>query len=234
MDFINLFDRISAEEKEKFLFNILENHKELREKFIGYFDQEPKTEDNKISLSNFTKGIGELAETFRKDLEAVNLVEPDWESWVPPHSGYIEDWEAHQMMVEQDVHKVFEYFEKRMETLFIAQNFTGLFELFFALYKGCVTAEVNDEYDNLGDPEESFINELKEIVDRLNKKVKIALLNSNKINSTLEVIIPYLDKYKKDQDSKFFGLIDELLQYFIQSEITASLFTSLCKSDKSS
>ena len=226
MDFIDLFNRVSTDQKEKFLFNLLENHEEFRKKFTGYFEQDQNPENIQSSLSEYLQATEALAETYREDLEAIDLIEPDWENWVPPHSGYIERWEAEQMMIEQSVKDEFSYYGKRVNDLLIAQNIAGLFQVFFALYKACITAKVNDENENLGDPEEFFIDQLKEIIDNLKEKVEIALLNDNKVNSGLEMIVHYLEKHEKD-DMKLFAMTDELLQQFIKSENTAQYFSSL-------
>lgn len=122
MNFKEIFDKATDKTKLDFLFAILEHNEKLRTEFLNYIQKKLQETDNQISYEDFKNLINNSQKEYQDQLEVIDLEEPDWDNYIPPHSGYIEEWEAWQYMAEQEVENIFNEWKENLLDLIIEQK----------------------------------------------------------------------------------------------------------------
>jgi len=92
-----------AEKKLEFLNRLLEKNEALRMQYNEFVSE--KNTDDSVEYDLF---IAEHTDDFITLLENLDLHDPDWENYIPRHSGYVEDWEVMEHLAEEMVGEVSE------------------------------------------------------------------------------------------------------------------------------
>ncbi len=196
MNLKELFDKTTDKIKLDFLFDILEHNEKLRTEFLNYIQKELQETDNQISYEDFKNLINNSQKEYQDQLEVIDLEEPDWDNYIPPHSGYIEEWEAWQYMAEQEVEDVFNEWKDNLLDLIIEQKIEEGFAELIAIYEACLNSDVNDPYDNLGDPNEYFVDEHKKMIKYFTGRVSQSILHENTMQNSIKLFLQYCkDEY---------------------------------------
>jgi len=201
MNFKEIFDKATDKTKLDFLFTILEHNEKLRTEFLNCIQKKLQETDNQISYEDFKNLINNSQKEYQDQLEVIDLEEPDWDNYIPPHSGYIEEWEAWQYMAEQEVDNVFNEWKDNLLDLIIEQKIEEGFAELIAIYKACLNSDVNDPYDNLGDPNEYFVDEHKKMIKYFTGRVSQSILHENTIQNSIKLFLQYCkDEYPGNEN----------------------------------
>ncbi len=175
MNFENVFEHVPDHIKLTFLQELLARNHGLQQQFLDYINESVNDEKASKNESTPEEHIREEAEAFREELEMLDFEEPDWESYVPRHSGYIPEYEALEHMAEDMVDQEFELLKNGILDKFRNGKIDVALYQYIGAYNACVTANINDEYEAIYDHEGYFLERLKEIekdlIDQLNKSV---------------------------------------------------------------
>lgn len=200
MNFKEIFDKATDKTKLDFLFAILEHNEKLRTEFLNYIQKKLQETDNQISYEDFKNLINNSQKEYQDQLEVIDLEEPDWDNYIPPHSGYIEEWEALQYMAEEEVENIFAGWKDYLLDLIIEQKIEEGFAELIAIYEACLNSDVNDPYDNLGDPNEYFVDEHKKMIKYFTGRVSQSILHENTMQNSIKLFLQYCeDKYPENE-----------------------------------
>ena len=182
--YAQIIGSLTAEQKIDFLEKALLNSKELQFQFVNYFTNNQK---DKVSTAiNFNEKVIEMANNYQETLEALDLNEPDYDRYHNRHDRYYEEWEMAQEAVEEEVDELFQSYKADM----IAQISQGNIELAMAQLTGlliaCYEAEVDDDYDNLGDSQTYFVDSLKVVEKELEVEINRTILSPKSVSETIK------------------------------------------------
>ena len=187
MDFTEIFNKVSEKEKTDYLFQLLNRDDKLRKDFIDSISIGPGTNSvETVNDDEFAGLVEDSYDEFLSDMESLDLEETDWESYSPPHSGYIAEWEATQYMAEQEADELFEHLKEHFISLLFTNELENLLADLLAFYFASIEAEINDPYDNLGDSANGyFIDMHKGFIDYIIEKISISSIkgyNTDKLD----------------------------------------------------
>jgi len=179
-----------TEKKIEFLDKLLEKNPKLKQQFVEYMrDAENLTNDDP------SENILHMARELAKELETLDLENPNWENYTPRHSGYIEEWEAYMHMVEDMITDVLENHEMDLDVDF-SNGKTDLALLgFVAGYDACLKAELKDEYDSLGNPVSFLKEEMSEMRKRVIQKLHSVVFPNRQVHDFLEAFFSHFKHY---------------------------------------
>jgi hypothetical protein len=180
--YIHILSSLKPEQKIDFLEKVLKNSKELQAQFINFFTIIPTKTVN--AVYNFNDKVIALANEYQEALQELDL-EPDYDRYHNRSDRYYEQWEMDEEAVEEVVDEFFDGIKSEL----IAQIKTGDIKTVMAQLTGlliaCYEAEVEDEYDCLGDSQEYFANCLKKIEKELEVEIHKTILNSEAVSETI-------------------------------------------------
>ena len=200
MGFIEIFNNATDQIKSDFLFLLLTNNQKQKKEFINYVEAQ-NLQNSGFSYEEFISDIKELEKEFREELESIDLEETDWENYKVPHSGYIAEWEAAQYMAEQEVAYVFERWKDIVIDFIFDQKTEQSLATLIAMYEACLNSEVNDPYDNLGEPNEYFVNEHKSMMNDFKDKFERSVIPEIIIQNTLKLFLQYCENEYPENES---------------------------------
>ncbi|MDO9154026.1 MAG: hypothetical protein Q7U47_10035 [Paludibacter sp.] len=214
--YTKILSSLTSDQKIDFLEKVLLSSKDLQSQFVKYFTNDLK---EKISLAfNFNDKVKEMASEYQETLEAMDL-EPDYDRYHHRHDRYYEEWEMGQEAVEEVVDELFDIIKADL----IIQISQGNIELVMAQLTGlliaCYESEIEDEYDNLGDPQDYFVNCLQEIEKDLEVEINRTILNSKAISET---IINTMLCFKSGEANQFSTKIHDLIMTCLLNNNTES------------
>lgn len=192
MDFNKIYNKTTESIKLKFLNAIIKHNSDLQKEF-EHFTQEEGGIIEPISSKSFFKEITKTQEQYVEDFESVDLMNPDWDNYNTPHSGYIEEWEQHQQASEQEFEQLFEDFKSSAIDLLIQQEIGGFIASLSGLYEACLNADINDEVGSFDDVNEYLIEEHERIMSELIEKIKISAISNQKVNSAIQLFFNFCD-----------------------------------------
>ena len=204
MNLKDFFDNMPDEIKLKFLRELLERNSGIRQQFYDYVNS---------SGEGYTKEeitpeehIREETESFRDDLEMLDFEEPDWENYVPRHSGYIPEYEAMEHMAEEMVDDEFKMLKMDISANLERGSIDEALFQYIGAYKACISANIFDEHEVLGDHEIYFLEKLKEIEYLLVDRLKKAVISKAKAGYFTEVLFnEYVSNHPGEEEFlKFF------------------------------
>ena len=202
----NLFNQLNDTEKLKFLSKALENSTSLQEQFVQYFSN--KETGTKVSQAEFEENIRKSVVNYSSDLQDIELEETDWENWHPPHNGYIPEWEAAQAMAGQEVESLFKAFASELKALINKCDLVNFFSSLTGLLIACKEVEIDDPYDNLGDPNEFFHNTFKEISEELLKAIEATIFQPDLVELSTRLVF---DTFTKGEAVGFYSSVHDSL-----------------------
>ncbi len=190
MDFKEIFENTSEQIKLKFFDAIIKHNKKLQEEFVNFSNQNDKNNEQ-MSFKSFLKKIAETQEQYLEEFKNIDLENPDWDNYNPPHSSYIEEWEQYQQASEQEFEQVFEYFKSKAIDIIIQQQIDDLIANLLGLYKVCLKVEIEDEVGSFDDVNEFLTDEHKRIMLDIIDKIKMSAVSSHKVNPAIKLFFDY-------------------------------------------
>ena len=185
--YAQIINSLTVEQKIDFLEKALLNSKELQSQFVNYFTNDQKY---KVSIAiNFNEKVIELAEDYQETFEALDLNEPDYDRYHNRHDRYYEEWEMAQEAVEEEVDELFKSHQADM----IANISQGNIQLAMAQLTGlliaCYEADVDDDYNNLGDSQTYFVDSLKEVEKEMEVVINQTIFNTKSVSETIKDVM---------------------------------------------
>ncbi len=181
-----------TEKKLEFLGQLLEKNPELQNQYDAFVrENTPAQSDLTDAESYIMEQTGKLV----KELEALDLDDPDWENYTPRYSGYIEEWEARRHLAEDMVTKVFDDYKTDLETCF-SEGETDLALLrLVSGYDACLRANLQDAYDTLGDAKSFLIETMREHQSAVVRKMDTLVYPNRQIFSFTETLFGHFNKH---------------------------------------
>lgn len=226
MNFKDLFDYTPEEIKLKFLRELLERNSGIRQQFFDYIHSSGEEETGEQITPE--EHIREETASFRNDLEMLDFEEPDWENYVPRHSGYIPEYEAMEHMAEDMVNEEFEWLKNGiLEKFKSGKTDEALFQ-YIGAYNACISAEIEDELEAIGDHKTYFLETLKEIEEFMLIELSKAVLTKEKATTITKVLFEeYISNHPGEGGFlKFFEPLlltlccDEAIAAVVEQQIT--------------
>ena len=193
MDFKALYKNLTVKEKLKFLEEIIRNNEELQQAFVN-FSKVGNSPGKDISPQLFIEEVEETREQYLEYFESVDTENPDWDSYQPSYSGYIEEWEQYQEASEQEMEQFFREFKTEAVDKIIQQKPEDFTAMLIGLYEACVDAEIDDPVESFGDVNEFLVEEHKATMAALIDKIKLSAVSGNSIRTAVALFFYYCDK----------------------------------------
>lgn len=161
---------LPTEEKVLFLEELLEKNESVRSQFISRFKRE-SLNDPALTKASLLRLYEEEKAGILNELEGLDLVDFDWEAYVPPHSGYIPDYEACEYMTKDMVTEVL---SKPREQILANVRQGKVAEgamLLAAVYQACTEAYYEENYA-FEDTEGEFLSLFQPTYEEVLQEVK--------------------------------------------------------------
>jgi len=212
MDFKSIFEKIPEEIKLKFLSAIIKHSEGLQQEFLNFVKQDDTTAKDKAEkqFESFQKAIIIQRGTYLSRFELVDPESPDWESYQPPHQGYIEEWEQYQQASEQEFERIFQEFRTSAIEALIEHDIVTLTAGSIGIYEATIKAKIDDPYESFPDVNEYLTEEFEKVANELSEKIKKAAIPGTKVNMIIPFFLKYSDK-KHAGDLLFFKCFEPLL-----------------------
>lgn len=192
MKFKEIYPKTPDNLKLKFLETIIAQNNKLQEEFMTFVQAE-SDENPGISYSAFLKIVHSVQIMYQEYFEKVDLENPDWENYQPPHFGYIEEWEAYQNASEQEFDAIFDRFRSDATDKIIRQKAEELLAMLIGLYEATQDAEITDGIGSFEDINSHLLSEHKNTMDVLVEKLRISAVADNVILSAFDMFFTYCD-----------------------------------------
>lgn len=198
-------NRSETEKKLEFLHLLLEKNPDLKKQFEAFIN-----ESGERFNDNLLPYIQSEAEELIAELESLNISDPDWEYYTPRHSGYIEEWEAQMHMAEDLVMDVLDGHKAGINTLLSRGKADLALLSLVSGYEACLRADLQDEYDTLGDANFFLIESMNEIQTDVIQKLNSVVFPNRQAHQFLEVFFRH---YKTDHedDKEYLRFFEPLL-----------------------
>jgi hypothetical protein len=190
MDFEKLYQNTHDSLKLKYLDAIIGQNNNLKEEFIN-FVKGVEGSSKGLSYEGFIEIIQDIQNDYKGRFEAVDTENPDWESYHPPYSGYIEDWQAYQYASEQEFEAIFEDFRNKAINAIIEQSPDTLIAMLIGLYEATQDADIEDEVCSFDDVKDHLLSEHKNSLNAIIDKLRLGALAENKIGSAFDLFLKY-------------------------------------------
>ncbi len=208
MNFINTYESATNKLKLDFLDGIIGKNPRLQEAFIHFVSTSQQPVEN--SYESFSKMADQTLGLYKTHFEDVDLENPDWENYKPPHSGYMEEWEAYQAAGEQEFDQIFNEFKYKALDTIIQQKPDELTAALVGLYEATQDAEVSDEYESFHDVNEYLLSEHKRIMNEIIEKLRLSAISSPAILNATELFFSYCDQVYPENEH-FPGYFEDFL-----------------------
>ncbi len=193
MNFKEIFDKATDKTKLDFLFAILEHNEKLKDEFINYVETQGKS-DKTPAYGMFVSAIKNYEQECREELEIIDVENPDWDSYTPSHSGYIEEWEQYQEATEQEIEAIYRFWQNSLIDTIIGQRIETGLAMLIGAYEASLNSEINDTIESLGDPNEFLVKQHKELMKYYIEKIEQAAINEHSIFSSFRLFLEYCEK----------------------------------------
>ena len=193
MNFKEIFDKTTDKTKLDFLFAILEHNEKLKDEFTNYVEIKGKS-DKTPAYEMFVSVVKKHEQECREELEIIDVENPDWDSYIPSHSGYIEEWEQYQEATEQEIEAIYRFWQNSLIDTIIGQKIETGLAILIGAYEASLNSEINDTIDSLGDPNEFFVEQHEELMKYYIEKIEQAAINEHSIFSSFRLFLEYCEK----------------------------------------
>ncbi len=234
MKWKDLSDIITTDEKLLFLEELLEKNESVRAQFLARFKRESK-DDPSLTKESLLHFFEEGKSGILQELEALDLVDIDWEYYVPRHSGYIPDYEAQTHMAEDMVMEVLSNPGEEIISCIRQGNVAEGAMLFVAVYQACTEACYEENYA-FDDTEAEFLDLFQPVYENMLLEIKSVITNHDQILLFFDALFTQYSGFGEDlkyfepllktliQDEKLAGEVKELMiQYQIEEEFLPQL-----------
>jgi hypothetical protein len=193
MEFKDLYQQTPDDTKLNFLESLLSQNKTLQEQFVRCLEAS-KSPDDSFSLKDFSGEAEANKNLYISLFEAVDLEDPDFDHYVPPHSGYLEEWEVYQIASEQELDKVFEQVKTNAVDFVIRHQPDKLLAMLIGLLDAVRDTDMEDPYDSFGDVHEYLLEQFDYTMNSIVEKVKLAPLGESVIKPAWTLFFDYCDQ----------------------------------------
>ena len=224
--FNSLFQNLTDDEKNDYLFHLLENNQTLRSDFIRHFEDNYEKlrlntelqflpEETIIAIIDKAEGITEI-------LEELDFEETDWDRW-KGSDHYVPDYEVAQIVAEDEATEVFEDFDFNLKMVLQTGNLLDIIRDFTAIFHGISCAEINDPYSNLGDPaNDFFIDETKKIIKGNQQNLANRTFNPIDYKNATALAFHFNNQYYKDEN-EYLQFISDILIEVVKDKTQAMI-----------
>lgn len=232
--FYNMFDQFYQQSSDhlklKFLEESFRKYPDLKEDFLAFY---LKPADNQLKMTITEEEDFILASTdiIKEELEEINLIEPDWEYYVPRHSGYIPEYEAREHMAEDSIDRLIGIHVSEVERYFAEKQFELAFLYMISLYQACMQAELDDEYETLPDPIATMLNSLEQHLVQNAHLFKAIQLSDDQIYTITKIIFDYGHKNGSDP-TEFLTFFEGFLNSVTQTGSQAKIVLDIIEKEK--
>ncbi len=203
MTFKQLFEKSDDEFKIEYLFRLLENDPVIRNDFLSKMPPVQRAEQTALmDYGEFKEKTSRSYEVFLSLIGEIDLEALDWDSYVPPHGGYVEEWEAYDAMAEQEIEKALGGFEDDVLKSLLQGKLSEVMVDFAAFLKAAYDSDIDDPYDILDDPAYYLINiKLIEWVDFIKNKIPHSKIDDDEIINSVNLLFLFMEENKEVQDN---------------------------------
>jgi len=223
MEIIEIYSTVSEKNKLEFLLEILQKSEKIKSKFIKKFS-EKIVAINATDYDTFFKEVKVYYSIYIEKFNDLDLEDCDWEDYIPRHNGYIPEYEAVQHMAEDKVDEVFENYLLNMIDLLIAHDFSSLMASFLAMYCACKDCDIDDDYENLGDPNEFCLELYEQTLKKIFEKLQKVKYNTQIHTTLFENFFNYV-KFNINQTNDLTHYLHDILEFLILKDKNSSEFT---------
>ncbi|MFP4472134.1 MAG: hypothetical protein ACLFPE_15735 [Bacteroidales bacterium] len=209
MNFKKSYKNASDKLKIKFLDAIIGENKELQTAFVNFAGEDHPAQET-YSFEQFSQVIAETQKTFTERFEQVDLENPDWDSYTPIRSGYVEEWEAYQAASEQEFENIFDIFQNLAIDKIIQQKLTELTAMLIGLYEASLDADVPDTVYSFDDVNQYLLSEHTRVTDKIVEKIGMSAISNHAIIQSFEMFFRYCDE-EYPGNEHFAGYFEDFL-----------------------
>ena len=215
MNFKEIYNATDDSFKMQFLFELLEKDNRLQKVFLNSIPSlssvGSKPEQN---FDDFSRQISRSYENFLDRMQIIDIAEVDWDDYIPPHSGYVEEWEAYESMAEREIENAFSDFENNLLQFLLQGRVSGVIVELIAFLKAAFDNDIDDPNCIFDGVEDYLINyKLKEWINFTIKKLPDSRLDDNEILNALKLFFRY---FKENIDPEYILLFEKLLLYLLE------------------
>lgn len=186
---------LSSDEKDAFLLNALNTIPQLRTQFEQQFGGKAPKSDLQSTFEQFCSAVEEQKKYWINIFESLDLENPDWDNWHPPHNGYIPDYEAIEMIAQEEVDRIFDQWKDKQIKNLLAQQINHFFSSVLGLYKACYLAEIHDDnYALSDDPIDYLLGSFTEAVQVVAAKAAVCHFNPLVLGEAVGHTLHYVAK----------------------------------------
>jgi hypothetical protein len=227
--FEKLFESIDLQERSNYLKELLDGSSSLKSAFLNTYNKQSeevrlqsKTVYNKDEA---LKEISELAGELKKILDRLDFEEPEWDRWNNNSDHYMPEYEIAAMLAKEEAEEVFEDYASEFKDNLLHENFYNIALNISYLMHGILQADINDPYNNLGDPANDFFIDATHAVvkDNLAEYQPRKFLTEDYAYG-FELMLLTNQWYPEEDD--FLEAIAPFLIHTINNRETASIFWS--------
>lgn len=225
MYYKHILEVLPTEDKVLFLEELLKKNEPVRSQFISRFKKE-SLYDPALSKASLLSLYAEEKANLLKALEGLDFVGFDWENYIPPHSGYIPDYEACEYMAKDMVTEVL--YEPRKKILAYVREGKvaegGM--IIAAVYQACTEAYYAENYA-LEDTEEEFLHLFQPTYEEALLEIKSVIINNDQIVVFFDALFTQYSGF--GEDLRYF---EPLLKSLMHNEKIAAAGEDLLKKHK--
>ncbi len=167
----------------------------------------------------------------KEDIESININSPDWENYVPRHSGYIPEYEAMEHLAEDKIGRLIGFHVSEVERYCAEKHFDLAFLYLVSIYQACMEAELDDEYDTLGDVTHTMLRQLEDHLQACISLFKAINLSEDQLFTVASVLFDHGQKYYAD-DPEFLTFFEMYLFSVISSGAKATIVLDIIHEKK--
>ncbi|WP_162417153.1 hypothetical protein [Cyclobacterium roseum] len=219
--FDQFYQQSSEQLKLAFLEEVFRKYPELKEEFLGFY-LKPSGKTLKMTVRDPDDFIMASADLIRADLESMNINEPDWQEYTPPHNGYIPEYEAMEHMAEGEISRIIGIHVAEVERYCTEKQVDLAFLYMFSLHQACTKAELDDEYETLPDPVSSMLNQLDQHLQDCVPLFSVLHAADDQLFTIASVLIDQHQKSPSD-DHELLPFFESYLYFLIHSGAEANI-----------
>lgn len=176
--------------KISYLDALIRNNNKLQAEFLAYLEKEQRDTEG-ISQQKFAEKVSTTKKTYQALFEQVDTEDPDWDNYLAPRSGYIEEWEAYQMASEQEFDRIFEaFFSDALEYL-LAQQLDLFLAGLTGIHQATKDANIPDEVCSFDDINDFLLQQFASMQKLLAEKLRLAVLSNKTIEEAFGLFFVY-------------------------------------------
>lgn len=228
--FDQFYQQFSEQLKLAFLQEAFQKYPNLKEDFLDFY-LKPPGKTLKMTVYDPDDFILASADLVREDLEAININEPDWQDYIPPHNGYIPEYEAMEHMAEDEISGIIGFHVGEVERYCTEKQVDLAFLYMISLYQACTEAVLDDDYETLPDPRQTLLNQLECHLQDCISLFKVIQPSEDQIFTIATVLFDHNHKFYS-HDPEFLPFFEAFLFSLIQSGAEATILLGLIEEKK--